>query len=821
MARSKVRCPSCSYPITLLESHKDADSIECPNCRGRVHLRAQWQDTVSNDRQAAFTGWNSPSTPHSVYETVHEDAPQYVVEGGVTKRIVRRVFRRIVRRTVRMGGGGQRVQWEVDWSWLTYLIYGVGICLLFAVVVFGPGFNFVRQVATGVNRIANGNDNPFDYLAGNWKALHFVDVAKLEHESLAQSNVLSPAIARARQDPGIAQVIGEVRRIVDAEDDFGFFQAVEFKTAIDSERFGRGKSTTTAHGLTIYRSGSYFYFQPADKLVVRTSTLDGALAALDRAKGASRTRPQIEADEDVVDWVVSASSEGMAAAVKSMPLSGIDAGTLQSYNVLSLRVDFHFASICRLRSVIRMRDATAAASLASRLNEAKSAVKAYHAKQRSFNGMRKDSPEHAALSILEAGDFVASGSDVRCEYSLEAAVLASGCQAMDGGSLNVEQLAKSMGVSSGPTGPAESNRRPTSDSSGDAVASRTAPGNGSDGGRKDTDSKVVAIPAGPPRNQGVRGLEFDHFPTIEEARSRMVEKFGKDRVVTVVVKKLPANYAPAALVDFLTHSSAGDATSMCAVSQGDGLQVAFAPAIDLAALAGQISFGEVEFDLEKRVLTVHVTRGDALPRGKRPTPRPLMFPPKRQRIGEARVDQLLAEVQANQATEAVRRPLTELAEAIAIDSVRSKVCESLLSNLEAGRNRASDAYAAAFANWAETQHIPKLIEFLDSKNSIALPAIFNRMAEFKDERTLVPMARHFELHAAELGPVFENIGDSAESTVMALLENSNPIVAMEAVRVLKVIGTKASLPALEKVATRVPQAAADAREAIGFIQQGD
>jgi len=132
----------------------------------------------------------------------------------------------------------------------------------------------------------------------------------------------------------------------------------------------------------------------------------------------------------------------------------------------------------------------------------------------------------------------------------------------------------------------------------------------------------------------------------------------------------------------------------------------------------------------------------------------------------------------------------------------ARVLESLLNDPELFvRQHAIDALAV----WGSKENVPALIKILEE--SKGFQEVFVRhsaikaLGGFKDERAAEPLAacleeltdRHFA------GEALQKLGPAAEKPVLRRLTHHDWQVRMAACEVLQAVGTRDSIPALEKV----------------------
>ena len=108
--------------------------------------------------------------------------------------------------------------------------------------------------------------------------------------------------------------------------------------------------------------------------------------------------------------------------------------------------------------------------------------------------------------------------------------------------------------------------------------------------------------------------------------------------------------------------------------------------------------------------------------------------------------------------------------------------------------------ARALEKWSTPDDVPGLIKALrDDSPAVRMSAI-KALTRLKAEEAIAPIAAKVN-DPFTREPAMEFLkaaGPAAEPVVVKMLENLEPLVRRQAASVLKVIGTKQSIPALEK-----------------------
>jgi hypothetical protein len=127
--------------------------------------------------------------------------------------------------------------------------------------------------------------------------------------------------------------------------------------------------------------------------------------------------------------------------------------------------------------------------------------------------------------------------------------------------------------------------------------------------------------------------------------------------------------------------------------------------------------------------------------------------------------------------------------------------EGMLKEKDAGiRGGAAEALAV----WGGKENVPALLAALQDKTKFSgLDKVMMTLGKFKDERAVEPLAAWLEDPGdrGSAGDALKLMGPMAEHAVLAKLDHPDNQTKMAACNVLRVIGTRQSLPALEKLAS--------------------
>ncbi len=107
----------------------------------------------------------------------------------------------------------------------------------------------------------------------------------------------------------------------------------------------------------------------------------------------------------------------------------------------------------------------------------------------------------------------------------------------------------------------------------------------------------------------------------------------------------------------------------------------------------------------------------------------------------------------------------------------------------------------ALSVWGTTNEVPALIDSLNDMDFLLRSQTLQIIGKFRDERTLGPVSRCFAdgVTRNDACKAFRDMGSMAENEVLPYLKSGDVSVRLDAVNVLKDIGTQASVPALKAV----------------------
>jgi HEAT repeats len=188
-------------------------------------------------------------------------------------------------------------------------------------------------------------------------------------------------------------------------------------------------------------------------------------------------------------------------------------------------------------------------------------------------------------------------------------------------------------------------------------------------------------------------------------------------------------------------------------------------------------------------------------------------------LEDAELTKLLADLRSPNPG-AVEQAAKQLSKATLEEARRKETADALQGALANPFPTAKKAVAEALGKWGSAENVPALIRMLADPNPSSRAAAMIALAAFKDARGADAVASRLSdfFDKEQARKSLEAMGPVAEKSVAGLLNQPDPRVRVEACGVLRVIGTKESLPALEAMAhdpaPNVVQAAVEAVKAI-------
>jgi HEAT repeat protein len=169
-----------------------------------------------------------------------------------------------------------------------------------------------------------------------------------------------------------------------------------------------------------------------------------------------------------------------------------------------------------------------------------------------------------------------------------------------------------------------------------------------------------------------------------------------------------------------------------------------------------------------------------------------------------------------------REALKTLAAAIPDESRRKEVAQAIQDVVFAEDLAVRDDAAKALANWAKPDVVPRMLPWLDERESM-----FHRQTALtvlpatKDRRAVFPIVRWIIKEPEAVVKALTAMGPVAEDEVVKLLKERDPAVRKNAARILEEIGGQKSLISLQRASTdpRDPGAAEAARRALETVRE--
>jgi hypothetical protein len=133
---------------------------------------------------------------------------------------------------------------------------------------------------------------------------------------------------------------------------------------------------------------------------------------------------------------------------------------------------------------------------------------------------------------------------------------------------------------------------------------------------------------------------------------------------------------------------------------------------------------------------------------------------------------------------------------------RGEVAKKLVALAEIGDPFIRRPAVAALGAWGGPEEMPALIKTLAHSDVVTRREGLKVIGRFRDPQTVVPVIRCFRdsFTRAEADKTLREMGAMAENDVLALLKEQDVFLKRDAMRVLAVIGSQASVPALQDAA---------------------
>lgn len=186
-------------------------------------------------------------------------------------------------------------------------------------------------------------------------------------------------------------------------------------------------------------------------------------------------------------------------------------------------------------------------------------------------------------------------------------------------------------------------------------------------------------------------------------------------------------------------------------------------------------------------------------------PPPMEAPPEKPLppnvTGDNAIDQALADLQSGD-NKLVRAAADNLAR-MKPDVNQMVVAERLAEQVRNPDTLAQRAVVHALVVWSSANEVPVLLQIMDETKGPTRKAAFDAVARFNDPRAAAAIVRYFRenpTHPEARAAVVQQ-GTGAENELLPLLNDKSPIVKRETVKLLKDVGTRQSVLALQPIAT--------------------
>jgi predicted Zn finger-like uncharacterized protein len=223
----------------------------------------------------------------------------------------------------------------------------------------------------------------------------------------------------------------------------------------------------------------------------------------------------------------------------------------------------------------------------------------------------------------------------------------------------------------------------------------------------------------------------------------------------------------------------GNSSSTSSAQSGDRMTMILSPVHDPKKFAERIDFATVR-SVEGRIVTIVVQKVDGPPANADDVTKALyrLKSPNSRRRGDAA--RKLKDTLPDE-----RRP-----EVIA-------ALEPLLTDADKGTREVA---IEALGVWGTRDTVPLLLKTMKEKDTRA--ASIRALGRLKDERAIEPIAERLEdfFERGDAAEALKKFGPAAEEAMILRLRHTDDQVRQAACDVLKVIGTKRSLPILQKIA---------------------
>ena len=137
---------------------------------------------------------------------------------------------------------------------------------------------------------------------------------------------------------------------------------------------------------------------------------------------------------------------------------------------------------------------------------------------------------------------------------------------------------------------------------------------------------------------------------------------------------------------------------------------------------------------------------------------------------------------------------------------KTEVAKVLVGLLTNENINVSIGASVALPEWATPEVIPELEAALDNTNALSRNQVFQTLKDMKDPAVIPVLARRLtdQRDRVGAGSALARRGEAAESEVLKYAQHDDRSVRMQVVNILRRIGTKRSVPVLQKMAQSDP-----------------
>ena len=175
-------------------------------------------------------------------------------------------------------------------------------------------------------------------------------------------------------------------------------------------------------------------------------------------------------------------------------------------------------------------------------------------------------------------------------------------------------------------------------------------------------------------------------------------------------------------------------------------------------------------------------------------PRPVE-PPKPATNDE--ITNLIADMKARDSFKA-RAGADKLAKQAPVDERREEVIATLLTLTDDRDSFTRNSGAAALAVWGTVKELDTWLKLVDDENFTVRWTAMAALAEIKDPKGADAVAHRYRADKIKASEALTKMGSVAEPAVQAMLKDVEWSIRMDGCKILKTIGTKDSLPLLNK-----------------------